>query len=80
MRILLLVLVTLSLIAPAVAQGHKMPSTRPSADPAAEARKRQDAEELDRAYKSALDRVTPTEKPDPWGNVRNADTGKTKKK
>lgn len=82
MRILLTVLVLLLAGLPAFAQMHRSGGGgRAGADPAAAARKKQADDELDRAYKAATDSVpTTAAKPDPWGNIRNADTGKTKKK
>ena len=81
MRFLLTILATLLLIAAAHAQ-HRTGGTGGvrGPDPAVEASKKRNADEIDRAYKATMDRMPSTEKPDPWGNVRNSDAEKAKKK
>jgi hypothetical protein len=77
----MLTILALLLSLPAYAQGHRSGvGGRPAADPAVEARKKQDASDLDRAYKAASERVPVAEKPDPWGGIRDAETGKNSKK
>ncbi len=45
-------------------------------------RKKKDAEEIDKRYKSTLDQTSkdgPSGRIDPWANMRNADGSKTKR-
>ena len=81
MRILLTVLLTVLLSLPAFAQQRRSVGSAPAPDPAVEARKRQDAADLDRAYKAATESVPATAvKRDPWSGVREADPSSGKKK
>jgi hypothetical protein len=45
-------------------------------------RKKKDAEEIDKRYKSTLDQTSkdgPSGRIDPWANMRNSDDSKTKR-
>ena len=79
-RVLLTILVMVLFVATAQAQAQRSGGTGGvrGPDPSVEARKRRDAEEVDRAYKSAIDQI-PAQKADPWGNVRDNDAAKNQK-
>lgn len=81
MRILLTVLLMLLIGLPAFAQQRRGIGSAPAPDPAVEIRKKQDAADLDRAYKAATERVPAVAgKQDPWGGVRETEPVKAKKK
>jgi hypothetical protein len=81
MRVLLMILAMLVFVATAQAQAQRSGGTGGvrGPDPAVEARKRRDAEEIDRAYKAAIGQVPAAQKSDPWGNIRDVDQAKKKK-
>ncbi|HEY4774659.1 MAG TPA: hypothetical protein VIH40_07550 [Xanthobacteraceae bacterium] len=80
MRAIWAAVVTAMLTAPAHAQRADTKEPR-GVDPIAEAEKKRTSEEIDRAYRSAIDRVpAASQKFDPWGGVREVEPAKPKKK
>jgi len=71
MRRLIGVIALLALLAPpAYAQRSPSASEPSEKQKAAEAEKRKRAQEIDQAYKAAIQRVPDQQKADPWGSLR----------
>jgi hypothetical protein len=76
MRTLLVVAIAVLLAGPALAQGRLKP-TKPVQSGPTEQQKKKKNEAMEKAHKSALDKIPDQPKADPWQGVRAAEPAKS---